>query len=356
MRVLHVVRSDGFAGVEGFVAGLARAQADAGMDVGVIGGDPARMSRRLGPDLPHAPAASVMDVVRQVRGALAGAGADVLNVHMTAAEIGTSVAMALPPAARAGRRPRPAVIATRHFAARRGSGSHLAGRLVAFLAERFVDAEIAVSRYVAEAVGGNPEVVHTGVPVRTLIDPATGVSRGRVVLVAQRLEPEKRTEDAVEVFARSGLADAGWRLEIAGDGSMRGRLAERAARLGVAGSVDLLGMRSDIGELMDAAGILLAPTPREGLGLSVLEAMAAGLPVLAAGSGGHLETVGSVPGGQLYGDLAEGADRLRRLAEDESGRAAYGERLRRVQRERFTMEHQVAATAAVYRRVVEGRS
>ena len=153
MRVLHVVRSDGFAGVEGFVAGLARAQADAGMDVGVIGGDPARMSRRLGPDLPHAPAASVMDVVRQVRGALAGAGADVLNVHMTAAEIGTSVAMALPPAARAGRRPRPAVIATRHFAARRGSGSHLAGRLVAFLAERFVDAEIAKWKRVVALAG-----------------------------------------------------------------------------------------------------------------------------------------------------------------------------------------------------------
>ena len=47
---------------------------------------------------------------------------------------------------------------------------------------------------------------------------------------------------------------------------------------------------------MRAAGVLLAPRTDEAFGLSVVEAMARGLPVVAAGSGAHLETVGSVPG------------------------------------------------------------
>jgi glycosyltransferase involved in cell wall biosynthesis len=83
--------------------------------------------------------------------------------------------------------------------------------------------------------------------------------------------------------------------------------------------------------------------------------MSCGLPVLAAGSGGHLETVGSVPGARLYADLADGAARLRAMAEDERGTAAYGADLHAAQRERFTIDRQVAQTEAVYRQVLEAR-
>ena len=195
------------------------------------------------------------------------------------------------------------------------------------------------------------QVVHTGVPSRDL----SAGPRDRTVLVAQRLEPEKHTDDALRIFAQSQVARRGWRLTVAGDGSARGALLALAAELGVADAVDLLGQRDDVDALMDRAGILLAPTPREGLGLTVLEAMSCGLPVLAAGSGGHLETVGSVPGARLYADLADGAARLRAMAEDERGRAAYGAHLHRAQRERFTIDRQVAQTEAVYRRVLEAR-
>ncbi|MBK6440730.1 MAG: glycosyltransferase family 4 protein [Actinomycetales bacterium] len=347
-RIVHVMRSDGFAGVEGFVARLALEQFRQAHQVAVIGGDPTRMRAVLGPDISHTPAASVIDASRAVRAALtAGEPPEVIHVHMTAAELSTSLALGPRPRALA-----PAVVSTCHFASARGAGSGLAGPLVAALARRRIDAQIAVSAFVATAVGGRTptQVVHTGVPNR---DRATE-SRDRLVLLAQRLEPEKHTDDALRIFAQSQVARRGWRLIVAGDGSARGSLLSLAADLGIADAVDLLGRRDDVGALMDRAGILLAPTPREGLGLAVLEAMSCGLPVLAAGSGGHLETVGSVPGAQLYADLADGASRLRAMVDDERGRAAYGADLHRAQRERFTIERQVAQTDAVYRRVLEG--
>ncbi len=342
--IVHVVRSSGFAGVEGFVAGLARAQAAAGEDVRVIGGESARMRAVLGGEIPHTPAATVADVVRAMLG-LAQAP-DIVNVHMTAAEVGAALVMAL-----RRWRPTPVVVATRHFAAARGAGSGWARPVVAAVAGRCIDAQIAVSRFVADAVDGEAHVVHSGVPDQPL--PAT--PRERTVLVAQRLEPEKHTEDAVVAFAESGLARSGWRLQIAGDGSARGALVARVAELGICADVDVLGHRADVAELMHRAGILLAPTPREGLGLAVLEAMALGLPVIAAASGGHLETVGGVDGGQLYTQTSDAAGRLRALAEDGARRAAYGLSLQRAQRERFSVAAQVAGTAAVYRQAMAAR-
>ena len=70
---------------------------------------------------------------------------------------------------------------------------------------------------------------------------------------------------------------------------------------------------------MRAAGVLLAPRTDEAFGLSVVEAMARGLPVVAAGSGAHLETVGSVPGAALF---RAGRRRRRRAAAARAGRLA----------------------------------
>ncbi len=135
----------------------------------------------------------------------------------------------------------------------------------------------------------------------------------------------------------------------------RGRTSSGSRRIvAQAAAVRFLGFRMDVDELMAAAGIFLAPRPTEALGLSVLEAMAAGLPVVAAAAGGHLETVGTVPGAALFppGDTGRLAGDLRRLAADEEARAAYGRELLAAQRARFTVEAQAEATEAVYRSVL----
>src|SRR4029077_16599293 len=124
------------------------------------------------------------------------------------------------------------------------------------------------------------------------------------------------------------------RLQIAGEGALRGSLEHLATTLGVGGAVDFLGRREDVGSLMTTAAVLLAPRPDEGYGLTVLEAMAAGLPVVAAASGGHLETVGVVPDAPLFQphDSGDAGRLLARLARDPARRDTYGKSLQSVQR------------------------
>jgi glycosyltransferase involved in cell wall biosynthesis len=115
--------------------------------------------------------------------------------------------------------------------------------------------------------------------------------------------------------------------------------------------VEFLGHRRDVHELMRSAAIFVASRPDEAFGLSVVEAMARGLPVVAAGSGAHLETVGSVPGAALFapGDPDEAARLLEDLAADVVGRDDYGRRLQDMQREHFTVDIQARNTDAAYR-------
>jgi glycosyltransferase involved in cell wall biosynthesis len=339
MNVVHVVVSGAFAGVEAHVARLARTQAAHGHRVTVVGGAAGRAREATGSAVTLLPGATLREAatsLARVRG-----DADVLHAHMTAAEL---VAVG---AARGGRLP---VVATRHFAQRRGRS--VPGRLVARVVAPRISVQIAISRYVADAVDGPSVVVHPGVD--TVPDILRAARRDAVVLLVQRLEPEKRTDLGLQAFAASGLAAQGWRLDVVGDGALRGSLEALVARSGMADHVRFLGTRRDVATLMARAGILLAPCPAEGLGLSVLEAMAAGLPVVAAGAGGHVETLGGLDLAALYApsEPADGGRRLVELATSPGRRDALAVAARARQRERYAPEAQARATEAVYRSVL----
>jgi glycosyltransferase involved in cell wall biosynthesis len=141
---------------------------------------------------------------------------------------------------------------------------------------------------------------------------------------------------------------------VAGDGSEREGLEALAAGLGVSDSCEFLGARADVEGFQRRAAILLAPRPDEPFGLSVVEAMAAGTPVVAAAGGGHLETVGQCPGAVLYPprDTAGAGRLLAELAADPARRACYGEALRATHRRAFLVEPQVRATLDLYRAVL----
>ncbi len=339
MKVLHVIRSDGFAGVERYVSRLAGQQAREGDEVIVIGGDQHRMAAAVSGSsgqLRLRCGDSLTDVVPELA-RLAG-GADVVHAHMTAAELGTAI-LRLP-----GRRRVP-VVSTRHFAARRGTG--LLGRAAAAVAARTVDAQIAVSHFVAAHIEGPCTVVHPGVDRAP--DAAPAVTRERVVLIVQRLEVEKQTDVAIRAFAASRLAGDGWRLLLAGDGAGRVELTALAAELGVADAADFLGVRDDVPALMSRAAVLLASPPAEPLGLSVLEAMATGLPVVASAAGGHLETLATDPSVMFPpGDVRSAAAVLTALAADPARRDVLAAAGQDRQRTAFTLAAQAAGTRAVY--------
>jgi glycosyltransferase involved in cell wall biosynthesis len=343
LRILHAVSSDRFAGVEQFVRRLAIRQALDGHTVAVFGGAAEHMARSLRESgVEWGAANSTISVLSAVRRNLATS--DVVNSHMTAADLASI-------AARTTSRHKVPIIATRHFAQRRGTvGPGILYRTL----ERHIDAEISVSRTVADRAGVPSAVIHPGLEPRALSDP---LARRRTVLVAQRLQTEKRTDVAVRAFAASGIWQSGWDLEIAGTGPEQDHLVSLGAKLGVAEHMRLLGFRSDVESLMDQAGLLFASSPFEHFGLTVLEAMAAGLPVVAAAAAGHVEMLHGLDDRALFtpDDVQGAAERLRSLAADARARAVLGEDEHRRQVEMFSLRAQAEATEAVYRRAISAR-
>ena len=337
MRIAQVVCTNNFAGVERHVLTLAAGLASRGHEVLVLGGaETAMRSSTRGTSIAWYPYTSIWNAMRW----LSSLGyVDVVHVHMTYAEAAAAIS------ARWG----VPIVCTRHFAARRGS-SQLA-RLAGQWLSRRIDLQIAISYFVASHIEGPSTVVYPGVRLATPGPPAG--ERPPIVLMAQRLEREKHAEVGIAAWAESGLANLGWELHIAGEGRERRHLEEVADRFGVAASCRFLGYRQDVGALQRSASIFLATTPEEGLGLSVLEAMAAGTPVVATASGGHTETVGGVTGAAMYApqDAPAAGHLIAQLAGDPQQRDAYGYRLREYQLKHFSIKAQVSATLDAYYKV-----
>lgn len=214
---------------------------------------------------------------------------------------------------------------------------------------RAVRREIAISRFVADSIGLPSVVIPNAVP-----SVPAGSGGQPIVLMAQRLEAEKDGAVGIRAWASSCLADRGWRLVVAGEGAEAHDLKRLAKDLGAAASVDFVGRAPGIDRLLSQARIFLASAKAEPFGLSVVEAMAAAVPVVASASGAHVETVGLCTADWLFpaGDHLACADLLRRLAEDEPARASYGTALQAVQRRAFDLEVHIDRLATLYEVVV----
>ncbi len=110
----------------------------------------------------------------------------------------------------------------------------------------------------------------------------TGRVDRRTVLGVGRLVRQKGFDLLVPAFAAATRCDGGWELVIAGEGPEREALAALAASCGIADRVRLIGRQADIRRLYAQADVFALPSRWEGFPNALLEAMAAGLPVVAA--------------------------------------------------------------------------
>ena len=338
LQIVQAVRSDGFAGVEQYICDVSGELHGRGHRVVCVGGDPAVMRDRLPGDVRHVPARTT----REVAVALARLrNQSVVHVHMSSAELAAVVTR---PVHRA------PVVATRHFAATRGRSAVLRSALRAVAAG--LSAELSISQFVADRSGPGSRVLANGVRDRDEV-----VRRpDRTVLVMQRLEREKDTDVAVEAFAASGLVDDGWVMRIAGRGALEPDVRRLVHDRGLSAVVELLGFVDDADAVRAGATVLLAPAAEEPFGLSVLEAVASGLPVVAAAGGAHLETLAGSPFLFAPGNVTAAAAALRAVASGGPQMSEVTRRLRAEQQRSFSLGGHVDALERLYVELSGGTS
>jgi len=177
----------------------------------------------------------------------------------------------------------------------------------------------------------------------------------RLVAVFSRLNRMK----GVEYFLDSAIIIAERFPDVCflvvGDGGSKQELEEHAARLGLGRRIVFTGFRSDVPDLLSEAAVSVLPSLSEGTSNTLLESMAAGIPVIATRVGGNPEVIQDGVSGLLVPprDSAALAAAAARLLEDEDLASRLGlAGMRRVS-ELFSIEGSVHATENLYRRLLE---
>ena len=224
--------------------------------------------------------------------------------------------------------------------------------LVRALALARCELVVACSAYVASAFAGRSRalrrktvVVHTGIDSGRFAGVEPARDRPAAVMVGSVI-PEKRVEVALEVAAQAAASRPDFRLEIVGGPRYHAAnldylraLEERASTGPLAGHVRFCGHQDDVPTALARAAVLLHCRDDEPFALTILEAMAAGLPVVAPRGGGVPEAVVDGVTGVLYrpGDAdAAAASMLALLADPERARRL-GEAGRALVAERFSL-------------------
>jgi glycosyltransferase involved in cell wall biosynthesis len=223
------------------------------------------------------------------------------------------------------------------------------------LAARWCRAIVALSGNERDAgleagVGGPGQyrVIPNGVRLERFALPRAPV-RGRVLMVG-RLAPPKRPDLALRALAavRKTIPEA--ELHVVGDGPLRSQAEALARELGLGTAVRFLGHREDVPELLVSAECALLASDYEGCPLSVVEAMAAGVPVAGTDAGGTGELVQRGTTGELgpLGDAEALAAALERVLGDPARAAELGAEGRRVAAESLSLERMVDRLVELY--------
>jgi glycosyltransferase involved in cell wall biosynthesis len=195
-------------------------------------------------------------------------------------------------------------------------------------------------------------VVHNGVlDIAPALHAQPDRAPVRICCVA-RLERPK--DHATLLAALATLTGTPWTLDLVGDGPLEAELRTLAGTLGIAGRIRFLGYVPDPAPTLAAAHLFVLASWSEAFPRSVLEAMRAGLPIVASDVGGVGEAVTQRGSGLRVppGDVPALATAIGELLLVPELRRQFGDRARQTYEDRFRLEKTVEKTLAVYRAIM----
>ena len=232
---------------------------------------------------------------------------------------------------------------------------------------------VAIAREVADSIRrvyGIDEfpLIPNGIPVDTFRSPSIDREGWRskegfmptdiLFVCVAWLRPQKNPNLLLESFRRGPASDPRARLLLVGTGSLRSELERQIGTSGLQERVHLLGTRVDVPEILNAADVFVLSSDYEGNPLSVMEAMAAGKPVICTAVGGVPELVEDRGCGLLVPprDPKALSEAMSHMLENPNARKSMGEKSARRAVERFDLRTMTEAYEDLYRSLIANDS
>jgi glycosyltransferase involved in cell wall biosynthesis len=234
-------------------------------------------------------------------------------------------------------------------------------RVIHRLAHRILVNSEAIREKIIAEDNANPDkiaVVKNGVvSIKTAATSRSGLRRelkleddAKLIGIVARLQQVKGHRFFIEAAAGALRGGADAHFVLVGNGPLRGEIEKQIADVGITARVHLLGDRSDVASLIPALDLLALTSLHEGLPNAVMEAMAAGVPVVATAVGGVKELISDGETGYLAppADSAALAARILFALEDEANRARITAAARRHIEASFGMQRMLESVEKLY--------
>ena len=277
---------------------------------------------------------------------------DIIHVHLFPADIFAAIASLFT-------KKRTKFVFSEHSVFNRRRSNKIFKRIDNFTYSRYAKI-VCVSEKVKESlIGWISEIAHKMVVIRNAVPVGKmGDKKESVydILFVGRLERAKGVDVLFEAIKLLETKyDRKLKVAIIGDGSLNEELKGIAERLNISESVEFLGVRKDISDLMRKSKIFVLPSRWEGLPMVILEAMALGMPVVATKVGGIPEVIEDGKDGILV--EPENPERLAnsifRLLDDDGLRSLFSSNAYRKIKEEYSIEKYTKTLLGLYKELVE---